>query len=352
MHCVVMAGGSGTRFWPYSRVSKPKQMLKIIGNNTMLQMTVDRLIKCKKTEVVYISTRADLVNPIKKNIVGVLPRNIIPEPSGKNTAPCIGLSALKIASVDGEAVMGVFPADHLVVGHRAFEKALNQAARIAIEKEALVTIGIQPTYPSSAYGYIQFDADSKVDKMDAYPVRTFAEKPHYNAAKRFIDSGDFLWNAGMFVWKVSVFMDQLAIHMPELCSQLIKIEKRIKSKKSFQDIWSSLAPESIDYGLMEKADNIFVVQTEFKWNDLGSWSAVYDEMPKRPKGNLIKGDGIVIDGRNNFIQNENHFTAIIGLENVMVITTPDATLVVNKENVEDVRKVVNYLREKDRSNLL
>lgn len=347
-----MAGGSGTRFWPYSRVNKPKQMLKIVGNNTMLQMTVDRLIKCKKTEAVYISTRLDLFSAIKKDIVGVFPRNIIPEPSGKNTAPCIGLSALKIASVDGEAVMGVFPADHLVVGHRAFEKALNQAARVAIEKEGLVTIGIRPTYPSTAYGYIQFDVDSKVDKMDAYPVRTFAEKPHLNAAKRFINSGDFLWNAGMFVWKVSVFMDQLGIHMPELCSQLMKIEKRIKAKKSFNDIWNSLSPESIDYGLMEKADKIFVVQSEFKWNDLGSWDAVYNEMPKRQTGNLIKGDGVVIDGRDNFIQNENHFTAIVGLENVMVITTPDATLVVNKDNVEDVRKVVNYLREKDLSNLL
>lgn len=352
MHCIVMAGGTGTRFWPYSRASKPKQILKIIGNNTMLQMTVDRLNKCKKTETVYISTRMDLVSAIQKDIVGVLPENMIAEPSGKNTAPCIGLSALKIANMDGEAVMGIFPADHLVVGHRAFEKALNQAARVAIEEEGLVTIGIQPTYPSTAYGYIQFDLESKVDIADAFPVRTFAEKPHLNAAKRFVDSGDFLWNAGMFIWKVDVFMDQLGKHMPELSSQLVKIEKRIKAGKSFKDIWSDLKPESIDYGLMEKAENIFVVKSEFRWNDLGSWNAVYDEMPKGINGNLIKGDGVVIDGKNNFIQNDHHFTAIVGLENVMVINTPDATLVVNKDNVEDVRKVVNYLKDKDRKNLL
>ncbi len=347
-----MAGGSGTRFWPYSRVSKPKQILKIVGSNTMLQMTVDRLIKCKKTEAVYISTRMDLVNAIKKDIIGVLPGNIIAEPSGKNTAPSIGLSALKIANIDGEAVMGIFPADHLVVGHRVFEKALNQAARVAIEKEGLVTIGIHPTFPSVAYGYIQFDPESKVGKMDVFPVRTFAEKPHLNAAKRFVNSGDFLWNAGMFIWKVDVFMDQLGKHMPDLRSQLAKIGKRIKARKSFKDIWSDLEPESIDYGLMEKADNIFVVKSEFRWNDLGSWNSVYDEMPKGKKGNLIRGEGVVIDGKDNFIQNDNHFTAIVGLENVMVINTPDATLVVNKDNVEDVRKVVNYLREKDRENLL
>ncbi|HDY76157.1 MAG TPA: mannose-1-phosphate guanylyltransferase, partial [Candidatus Marinimicrobia bacterium] len=272
--------------------------------------------------------------------------------SGKNTAPSIGLSALKIANIDGEAVMGIFPADHLVVGHRVFEKALNQAARVAIDKEGLVTIGIHPTFPSVAYGYIQFDPESKVGKMDVFPVRTFAEKPHLNAAKRFVNSGDFLWNAGMFIWKVDVFMDQLGKHMPDLRSQLAKIGKRIKARKSFKDIWSDLEPESIDYGLMEKADNIFVVKSEFRWNDLGSWNSVYDEMPKGKKGNLIRGEGVVIDGKDNFIQNDNHFTAIVGLENVMVINTPDATLVVNKDNVEDVRKVVNYLREKDRENLL
>jgi len=352
MHCIVMAGGTGSRFWPYSREVKPKQILKIIGSNTMLQMTVDRLIKCKKTEAVYISTRKDLHNAIKKDVTGVPPGNMIVEPSGKNTAPGIGLSALKIAKIDGEAVMGIFPADHLVVGHRSFEKALNQAARVAVEKDGLVTIGIQPSFPSTAYGYIQFDPESKVGKTDVFPVRTFAEKPHLNVAKRFIDSGDFLWNAGMFIWKVDVFMDQMAKHMPDLSSQLLKIEKRIKDRKSYNDLWSDLEPESIDYGLMEKADNIFVVQSEFRWNDLGSWNSVYDEMPKGKSGNLIKGEGLVIDGKDNFIQNEDHFTAIVGLENVMVIHTDDATLVVNKDNVEDVRKVVNYLKDKDRKNLL
>ena len=352
MYCVVMAGGSGTRFWPLSRQAKPKQLLKIIGDQTMLQITVDRLRKCRKTEDIYIATHKDLSAIIKKEVKGVKPKNIIAEPSGKNTAPCIGLSALHVSKVDGEAVMGFFPADHLIVGHRAFEKALNHASKIANEKDALVTIGIQPTFPSTAYGYIQFDPDRKVDKTDGYPVSTFAEKPHLNAAKRFIKSKDFLWNAGIFIWKVDVFLDQLGNYMPDLSEQLNKIKKRIKSNKRFDDIWSDIHSESIDYGLMEKAHDIYVVKADFKWNDLGSWNAVYDELPKRKDCNLIKGNGIVIDGNNNFIQNEDHFTAVIGLDNVVVVSTDDVTLVVNKDNVEDVRKAVNYLNENDRQDLL
>ena len=352
MYCVVMAGGSGTRFWPLSRQAKPKQLLKIIGDQTMLQITVDRLSKCRKTEDIYIATHKDLSAIIKKEVKGVKPKNIIAEPSGKNTAPCIGLSALHVSKVDGEAVMGIFPADHLIVGHRAFEKALNHASKIANEKDALVTIGIQPTFPSTAYGYIQFDPDRKVDKTDGYPVSTFAEKPHLNAAKRFIKSKDFLWNAGIFIWKVDVFLDQLGNYMPDLSEQLNKIKKRIKSNKRFDDIWSDIVPESIDYGLLEKAKNIYVVKSDFRWNDLGSWNAMYDELPKRKDGNLIKGNGIVIDGNNNIIQNEDHFTAVIGLDNVVVVSTDDVTLVVNKDNVEDVRKAVNYLNENDRQDLL
>ena len=171
-------------------------------------------------------------------------------------------------------------------------------------------------------------------------------------AKRFIKVKDFLWNAGIFVWKVDVFLDQLGKHMPELSNQLTKIGKRINSKKPYTDIWSEITPESIDYGLLEKAKNIYVIKSDFRWNDLGSWNAVYDVLPKRKDGNLVKGGGIVIDGKNNFIQNEDHFTAVVGLDNVVVVSTNDATLVVNKDNVEDVRKAVNYLNKNQRKDLL
>lgn len=347
-----MAGGSGTRFWPYSRKSKPKQLLKIFGDQTMLQITIDRLLKYRKTERIYISTRQDLVQKIINETKSVTPENIIAEPSAKNTAPGIGLAALHIANIDPQAVMGIFPADHLIVGHHQFEKAIDQAAKLAVEKDGLVTIGVQPTFPSTAFGYIQYDADKMINKMDVFPVKTFAEKPHLNAAKRFLESKDFLWNAGIFVWRVDVFLEQIKDHMPELSQQLKLLQKRMASKKSYTDVWEKISPESIDYGLMEKASNIYVVKADFKWNDMGSWNAVYEEYPKREDGNVVKGKGIVIKGNNNFIHNTDHFTTVIGLDNVMVINTPDATLVVNKDNVEDVKEAVHYLIEHGYEDLL
>ncbi len=352
MHSIILAGGSGTRFWPLSRKKYPKQLLHIIGDQSMLQMTVDRIHKCKKIEAVYISTRKDLVRLIKKEVKGIDTNHIIAESSPKNTAPSIGLAALYITKVNEAALMGVFPADHLIVGHRNFEKALNQAARIATRENGLVTIGIEPTFPSTAYGYIQYDQESQLNNMDAFPVKTFAEKPPLNTAKRFLKSGDFLWNTGMFVWRVDVFMEQLANHMPDLTGKLEKIAARIDARKLYNSIWAEIKPESIDYGLMEKVENIFVVKASFKWNDLGSWNAIYDELPKGKHGNLIKGNGTIVDGKGNFIYNNKHFTAVIGLDNIMVINTPDATLVVNKENVEDVKKAVNYLIENGYEDLL
>jgi len=220
MYCVIMAGGSGTRFWPYSRQNRPKQLLNIVGETSMLQMTVDRLKKINTVQDIFIVTRQDLADVIKEEIAGVKPENIIIEPSGKNTAPCIGLSALKMAKLQKNAVMGIFPADHLIVGHKRFAKAITTAKHIACKRNALVTIGLKPTFPSTGYGYIQYDLDSDADHLDAYNVKVFAEKPHLSLAKKFIKSGDFLWNSGMFIWTVDTFFKNLQKHMPDLFHQL------------------------------------------------------------------------------------------------------------------------------------
>ena len=198
MHCVILAGGSGTRFWPYSRKDNPKQLLNIVGDKTMLQITIDRLRKLKSTSEIYIITKQELYEPILKSINHIKSENIIVEPSAKNTAPAIALVAQKIFMNNKNAVMGVFPADHLIVGHRAFSKAINTADRLAKKGENLVTIGIRPTSPSTAYGYIQYDDADDKGYLGAHQVKTFAEKPHKDLAKRFVASGDFVWNAGMF----------------------------------------------------------------------------------------------------------------------------------------------------------
>ena len=350
MHCVILAGGSGTRFWPYSRKDNPKQLLNIVGDKTMLQITIDRLRKLKSTSEIYIITKQELYEPILKSIKYIKAENIIVEPSAKNTAPAIALVAQKIFMNNKNAVMGVFPADHLIVGHNHFEKSLNSAFSLVKKEQILVTIGIKPSYPSTAYGYIQYEPGTK--NKNGYHVKTFAEKPHETLAKRFIKSGDFLWNAGIFVWEVKRLILSLEKHMPDLHDAIKKIGLRIEKSDSFDDIWESILPESIDYGLMEKANNIFVIPAEFEWNDLGSWDALYDIFSKKENDNVVRGLGTVLEGKNNFIQSKDRFTAVIGIDDIVVVNTDDATLIVPRNKVEKVKDLVTWLDKKNHKELL
>ena len=352
MFGIIMAGGRGTRFWPSSRRGNPKQLLNIIGNTTMLQMTVDRLQKMKSIEDIFIVTGPDLAPKIKKTIKGVKSKNIIVEPSGKNTAPAIGLAALHIRKIRKDAVMGIFPADHLVIGAQKFAKTVRSAIQISNTTDALVTIGIKPRFASTGYGYIQFDPESSLDHLGGFKVKTFAEKPHKKLAERFIASGDFLWNGGMFIWKVSSFFKELSIYMSDLNNQLEDIEKKIENKVDYNYLWQKIEPQSIDYGLMEKSENIYVVESEFEWNDLGSWDALFDVSPKSKDQNVIRGNGLVIDGQNNLIESNDHFTAVVGASNLVVVNTPDATLVVPRDKVEDIKELVAYLEKNKKNKLL
>ena len=352
MKCVILAGGSGTRFWPYSRHHHPKQLLNIIGDTSMLQMTVDRLKKIKKVTDIYIITRKNLYDLIIQNIKGIKPDHVIVEPSGKNTAPAIGMMAAYLAIDNPDAVMGIFPADHLIVGHRKFEKAVNTANHLARKGDNLVTIGIKPHYPSTAYGYIQYDEKSEEDHIDAYHVKTFAEKPHKKLAERFIASGDFVWNAGMFFWRAGTFMDSLKTFMPDLTDSLNKIAPKLHAGEQFDELWKIIDPESIDYGLLEKTDNIYVVTGDFKWNDIGSWSALYDVLNPRDDGNIVRGNGKVMNGKNNLIQSNGKFTAVLGLSDLVVVNTDDATLIVPRDKVEDVKDLVAFLKKDGQNNLI
>jgi len=256
MKCVILAGGSGTRFWPYSRYNRPKQLLKIVGNQSMLQMTVDRLLKIKKVTDIYIITRKDLKDSVIKEISGVKSENIIAEPSGKNTAPAIGLVGALLGLTEPDTVMGVFPADHLIVGHRAFSKAISTADRLAKKGDNLVTIGIRPTSPSTAYGYIQYDDTDEKGYLGAHHVKTFAEKPEKETAEKFVNSGEFLWNGGMFIWKAEIILLEMKTFMCELHDSLDAIYDSLTTPQ-YETVldreWELVQPESIDYGILEKA---------------------------------------------------------------------------------------------------
>ena len=352
MKCVILAGGSGSRFWPLSRNQKPKQLLSIVGKKSMLQMTIDRLKKVKKISEIYIVTRKDLYDQIVNDIKGVDSDKVFIEPSGKNTAPAIGMMASLFALENRDEIMGVFPADHLIVEHRKFERSINKADHLARKGNNLVTIGIKPNRPSTAYGYIQYDEQSEEDHIDAYHVKTFAEKPHGKLARRFIRSGDFLWNAGMFFWKVDTFMKGIRTHIPDLHEILKKIAPKLKAGKSFDNLWRMIEPESIDYGLLEKADNIYVVSGEFKWNDIGSWRSLYNVLNVQKDGNIIQGGGSAIGSKNNLIYSKDKFTAIIGVDDLVVVNTDDATLIVSKDKTEDVKNLVEYLKKSGNSRLV
>jgi mannose-1-phosphate guanylyltransferase len=352
MKCVILAGGSGSRFWPKSRNHRPKQLLKIVNNKSMLQITIDRIKKVKLVEEIFIITRSDLYDLIVDETTGVPEKNIIIEPSGKNTAPAIGMMACLFAMENQNQIMGVFPADHLIMDQQEFEIAVLNAYKTAKEGENLVTIGIKPHYPSTAYGYIQYDEISDKKAMNAFPVKTFAEKPHEKLAERFLSSGEFLWNGGMFFWEVSTFMKSMNRSMPKLMSILLKIAPRLKSRENIEKLWNKIEPESIDYGLLEKSENIYVVTANFKWNDIGSWRSLYDVLSSDENGNIIRGDSMVMEGSENLIDSEKKFTAVIGLDNIVVINTEDATLIVDKNKVEKVKDLVEFLKKSNKKDLI
>jgi len=318
-------------------------------------MTVDRLRKISFVQDIFIIAGPELATKIKKDVENIPEEHIIIEPSGKNTAPCIGLAAYHILNRDPDSIMGVFPSDHLIVGHKKFSGALERARNLAESQEALVTIGIVPTSPHTGYGYIQFDRRNELVEGKAYGVKTFAEKPTQTVAKRFLKSGDFLWNSGMFVWKTSTFIQAMQAFMPEHYEALKEIGDTIGSREYQSTLdarWDYLAPQSVDYGILEKAKNIFVVRSEFDWSDVGSWNSFYEILPKNGDGNVIRGDALILDAKNNLVYSNSRLTAIMGLENVIVINTNDATLVMSRDRVEEVKEIVDLLKKSGRDELI
>lgn len=352
-YAVIMAGGVGSRFWPRSRERMPKQLLKIFGENTMIQDTVNRINKIIPLENIFIVTNKIQKEEIKKQLSQIPQDNIIVEPFGRNTAACIGLASVLIHNFNPDAVTVVLPADHIIRDVDAFVGIIKKAIDFAYKSKGLVTIGIQPTRPETGYGYIQ--REEKEIEENIFKVKTFAEKPNYQTAERFLESGDFLWNSGMFIWRVDVILEEFKKYMPDLYEGLEKLQKHFLKddfQKQVELVYGMLRSISIDYGVMEKSDRVYVIRSTFGWSDVGSWEEVYQLSHKDEFGNYLHGNCFVDDVRNSYVYSENNFTAVLGLENVIVINTDDAVLIANRTHSQDVRKVVDHLKMKKMNDYL
>jgi mannose-1-phosphate guanylyltransferase len=353
-YAVIMAGGVGKRFWPQSRRATPKQLLPIAGNKSMLRMTIDRLKHITGEDRILIITNSDQEEAIRLEC-GELPvENILIEPEGKNTAPAIGLAAIIIQHRDPDAVMGVFPADHYIKDVKSFTKYIEQGIKIADEMRGLVTFGVVPTRPATGYGYIQFH-DRKNPDEPIFAVKAFAEKPDSNTAELFLESGDFLWNSGMFVWRVDSILQSFQEFLPEIWDSLENIKGAIG--KSVWDAvltveWATLRSISIDYGVMEKAQNVFVVRVDFSWNDVGSWDAVHEMRKKDKDRNVSKGEVIFYGSENNLVFANGKTVAMVGVDDLVVIDTKDALLIIPRGQTERVKELVDSFEKEKRDSLL
>lgn len=349
MYHVILAGGSGTRFWPYSRKNKPKQLLKIVGKKSMIGITIDRILTFSNIDKVYIVASQTICKIISKEFPSIPKSNIIVEPAGKNTAPAIGLAAIHLYKKDPDAIMSIYPADQLIENEDEFKKSILMAEEVVNKKPSLVTIGITPTYPSTGYGYIQYKNTNK----NYYKVKTFAEKPPYDTAVKFIESGDFLWNSGIFVWQAKMIILEMKTFMPDLHESLSSIYDSINTsdyKIVLKQEWNIIQSESIDYGILEKAKNVYTIAGDFQWIDIGSWKSLFDFM-KKDKSNFFDGNVVTIDTKKSLVISPNKLTTVIGMTDIAIINLDDTTLVMPLNRAEEVKEIVKLLNNQNKKYL-
>ncbi len=357
VYALIMAGGIGSRFWPKSRVNRPKQFLSFIDDKSLIQSTVDRIRPLVPIQRILVSTNADYVELVKEQIPDLPHENIIGEPVAKNTAPCIAFAAALIHYRDPEASMIVLPSDHAIRNDDAFLNDLKTCLFFTEQKEQLVTIGITPTRPETGYGYIQYNDEQRItlDEVTAYPVKTFAEKPDMQTAVKFIMSGDFLWNSGMFFWKTKLILQEIKEHLPVLYHQvelflhsLHEHEGKI-DPDTLASVYHSCFTISIDYGIMEKTENVIVVPSRFDWNDLGSWMAIYElkSTEANNNGNIFQRKNILdVDSNNCYVDSQSDkLIALVGLQGIGVIETEDALLICKLEKSENVKDIYPLLTD-------
>jgi mannose-1-phosphate guanylyltransferase len=352
MYAVIMAGGKGTRFWPKSRERMPKHLLDIVSEKTIIQETIDRIVPLVPVDNILIVTGHSHADALAKQLPQIPEKNIIIEPVGRNTAPCIGLAALHIKRKSPDDVMVVLPADHLITDAPRFRHLLSSAAEVAAQSDFLLTIGIKPTYPETGYGYLeQGILKATIKGEDIYEVKSIREKPDLEQAKVFLEKGGFYWNSGMFLWRADTILRAIKTWLPDLYQGLLRIEGAIgtdEEKSIVERVYRMISSISIDYGVMEKADNVLLVKGDFGWSDMGSWDALWEVLEKDEHGNTARGKALFIgvDAKNSLIQSSRKLVALVGVEDLIVVETEDSLLICKRGCSQDVKKVVEILEHK------
>lgn len=347
---VLMAGGVGTRFWPYSRNAKPKQFLDVLGTGkTLLQSTYERFLPLCPRENIFIVTNEDLADLTKEQL-GVDDAQVLVEPMRKNTAPCIAYASYRIAKHTPDAVIVVSPADHVILNEVAFQKTINKSVERAMDQDKLITMGITPTRPETGYGYIQY----LNSKNPLKKVKTFTEKPALALAKKFMDSGDFVWNAGIFVWGVKAIIKALEEHQPELAEVFEEASTKFYTDQETKAINTAYVQSkniSIDFGVMEKASNVYVWLSDFAWSDLGSWNSLHEMHKKDGDKNVIEANAMVYETRNSVIKGSKEKLIVVqGLDGYLVGEFDNVIIVCQKDQEDLFRRFVNDLKAKPNGN--
>jgi len=347
LYVVLMAGGVGIRFWPYSRNGKPKQFLDVLGiGKTLLQSAYERFLPLCPKENIFIVTHDEHAAITREQIPGLAEEQLLAEPMRKNTAPCIAYASYKIARKNKDAVIVVSPSDHLILDEEEFQSTVAKSVEQARSNDKLITLGIKPVRPETGYGYIQFlEGKSPLKK-----VKTFTEKPELSLAKKFVESGDFVWNAGIFIWGVQAILSAFAQYMPEMTEVFEELEPKLYTtgeKAAIETAYGQCKSISIDYGIMEKADNVFVWLSRFSWSDLGSWNSLYDTSQKDSNNNAITADAVVYDTRNSIIKGpDDKLIVAQGLNGYLIGVFDNVVIVCEKDKEEFFRRVVNDLKSK------
>jgi len=351
---LILAGGRGTRFWPRSRRTRAKQVLRFLGDRSLIQQTVDRLSPVIPPDRLWVLTNEHLRAEIVRQLPELPKNQILAEPTQRNTAPAIGLAAHILQSIDPNAVMGVFPYDHMISKPARYLRFVRAAFKAAAEGK-IVVLGIQPRWPETGYGYIEFPKGVDAGSLDPLPVRNFREKPDLATAKRYVKNGNFHWNAGMFFWKTSVLLDALREFLPKTATLLASLPAFANRRFSSQlkDVFPHCENISIDFAVLEKARGVVGCATDdFGWNDVGSWNALYELLPRDGSMNVIRGEVLAHSSSGNYIDAEGKLVALLGVKDLIVVDTPDALLIADRSRAQEIGDVVKQLEKQRRDDLL